>query len=107
MKALSFSRAGFVALIGCFGLSVSESNAQFLMMPDSATANNRLVLFDSNTGALVNSNLFALAGGTPIHAMQVGNEIWVSEQVGDRIARFDMAGTPLGQIGGGATGGMD
>lgn len=77
------------------------ANGQYVMMPDST--NNRLVLFDPQTGALVNNNLFGLAGGTPVHAMQVGNEIWVSEQVGDRISRWAFDGSPLGAI----TGGMD
>lgn len=76
---------------------------QFLMMPDSNTANNRIVLFDPFDGSVVNPSYFPLFGGTPIHAMQVGNEIWVSEQVGDRISRFDVFGNSLGAI----TGGMD
>jgi hypothetical protein len=69
------------------------------MMPDST--NNRVALFDPFNGALLNSNYFALAGGTPIHAMQVGSEIWVSEQVGDRVSRWDLTGTSLGAISGG------
>lgn len=89
-------------LAGTLVAAVAQSvQAQFVMMPDSAAANNRLVLFDPNNGALLNGNLFALAGGTPIHAMQVGNEIWVSEQVGDRISRWSFAGAPLGAISGG------
>lgn len=71
----------------------------YLIMPDST--NNRMVTFDANTGALLNSNLFALAGGTPVHAMQVGNEIWVSEQLGDRISRWSATGTSLGAVSGG------
>jgi len=73
----------------------------FLVMPDST--NNRIATFDPFNGALINSNLFALAGGTPIHAMQVGSEIWVSEQIGDRISRWSMTGTSLGAI----TGALD
>jgi hypothetical protein len=80
-------------------------SAQFLMMPDST--NNRLVLFSPIDGSLVNSNLFGLAGGTPVEAIQAGNEIWVSEQVGDRVSRWSMTGASLGQFGGGATGGLD
>jgi len=72
---------------------------QYLMMPDST--NNRVVLFDPFDGSVVNPNYFALGGGTPIHAMQVGNEIWVSEQVGDKVSRFDLFGNPLGAISGG------
>lgn len=70
-------------------------------MPDST--NNRLVGFDPFNGSLVNSNIFGLAAGTPIHAMQVGNEIWVSEQLGDRVSRWSLTGTSLGAI----TGTMD
>lgn len=68
-------------------------------MPDST--NNRIVLFDPNDGSLVDSDSFPLAGGTPIHAMQVGNEIWVSEQTGDRLSRWDLFGNSLGAVSGG------
>ncbi len=81
-------------------LTASAASAQYLMMPDST--NNRLVLFDPFDGSVVNSNYFALQSGTPIHAMQVGNEIWVSEQVGDRVSRWDVVtGAHLGDISGG------
>lgn len=99
------SRLISAALIGVASLVTGEASAQFLMMPDST--NNRVVLFDAFNGSLVNNNYFALPGGTPIHAMQVGGEIWVSEQVGDRVVRFDLVGNQLGVIGGGATGGLD
>ena len=80
---------------------VGAAQAQYLMMPDST--NNVLVLFDPMDGSVVNSNYFGLAGGTTIHAMQVGDEIWVSEQVGDRVSRWDLTGNSLGAV----TGGMD
>lgn len=73
----------------------------FVIMPDST--NNRLVSFDPFDGNVINSNMFALAGGTPLNAMQVGNEIWVSEQIGDRVSRWDLAGNSLGAI----TGALD
>lgn len=88
--------AALVALV-----FVPLAAGQYLMMPDST--NNRLVLFDPQDGSVVNPNYFALQGGTTVHALQVGNEIWVSEQVGDRIARWDVLGNPLPPI----TGGMD
>ena len=81
------------------------AQAQVLAMPDST--NNRLVTFSAVDGSLVNAELFALAGGTPVHALGVGNEIWVSEQLGDRVSRWGADGGFLGQIGGGATGGLD
>ena len=82
-------------------LAGSAGAQQYLMMPDSAAANNRMVLFSMEDGSLVNDSYFPLAGGTTIHAMQVGNEIWVSEQVGDRISRWSLTGDSLGAISGG------
>lgn len=93
MRSLSTCLAGLLFV----AMPLAAPAQTFLMMPDST--NNRIVLFDPFNGAVVNSNLFGLAGGTQIHAMQVGSEIWVSEQVGDRVSRWDLTGTFLGQIG--------
>ncbi len=87
------------------GSMVAQAQIQVLAMPDSV--NNRLVAFSATDGSLVNAELFALAGGTPVHALGVGNEIWVSEQIGDRVSRWGADGSFLGQIGGGASGGLD
>lgn len=89
-------------VLACLAFATASlANPQYVLMPDST--NNRMVLFDPFDGALVNSNYFALAGGTPIHAIQVGEEIWVSEQVGDRVSRWSLTGTPLGAV----TGALD
>ncbi|HMO14710.1 MAG TPA: PEP-CTERM sorting domain-containing protein [Pirellulaceae bacterium] len=104
LSRLMMSIAGMVLLMT--GLMVNSAKGQFLMMPDST--NNRLVLFDPFNGSVVNSNFFGLQAGTPIRALQVGNQIWVSEQVGDRISRWDFNGNHLGNIGGQfAGGGLD
>ncbi|NOG93892.1 MAG: PEP-CTERM sorting domain-containing protein [Armatimonadetes bacterium] len=81
-----------------FALAAGAAAQTYVLMPDST--NNRLVAFDPFDGSVVNGNLFALAGGTPLNAMQVGSEIWVSEQVGDRVSRWDLAGNSLGAISG-------
>lgn len=91
----------FAAAVTLAFCAHGAANAQYVMMADST--NNRMVLFNPFDGSLVNSNYFGLAGGTPVHALQVNNEIWVSEQIGDRIARFDVFGNSLGAI----TGGLD
>lgn len=91
----------FAAAVTLAFCANGAANAQYVMMADST--NNRMVLFNPFDGSLVNSNYFGLAGGTPVHALQVNNEIWVSEQIGDRIARFDVFGNSLGAI----TGGLD
>jgi sugar lactone lactonase YvrE len=102
MKKLFASLLAASAIAMAFAGSVVAQG--LVLMPDST--NNRLVAFSPQTGALLTSNMFALAGGTPIHAMQVGNEIWVSEQIGDRISRWSLGGNFLGEIGG-AAGGLD
>jgi len=80
------------------GLSTTGASAQnYLIMPDST--NNRTVLFDPFNGALINSNYFALTpSSTPIEAIQVGSEIWVSTQLGDRIERYTLGGAPISNI---------
>ncbi len=98
----SFRNLLTVVLLVCVQLVPVQAQS-YLMMPDST--NNRVVLFDPFNGAVLNTNYFGLAAGTPVHAMQVGNEIWVSEQVGDRVSRWDLTGNALGAIGPTFTGG--
>ena len=87
--------AGAVLLTSWFPPSASAQGV--VLMPDSS--NNRLVAFSAVNGSVLNSNMFALtANTTPVHAIQVGNEIWVSEQIGDRISRWSFDGNLLGQI---------
>lgn len=101
-RVLVASAARLLPVLAAAGtLGIASDAAAQLMMPDST--NNRMVYFDPFDGSVVNPNAFALAGGTPIHAMAVGGEIWVSEQVGDRVSRWDINGNSLGAI----TGAMD
>lgn len=86
-----------LTLLSVFTLSCSLFAQDVVIMPDST--NNRLVYLSPEDGSVINSNVFALAGGTTVHAMPVGNEIWVSEQIGDRVSRWSRDGSLLGQIG--------
>lgn len=72
---------------------------QFLVVPDST--NDILVTFNPFDGSLINSNFATIGGGTPKHAMQVGSEIWVSNQITDQIDRFDFNGSLISSISGG------
>lgn len=101
-KLLGFIFAGAILLTSWLPSQVSAQGV--VLMPDST--NNRLVAFDPVNGSVLNSDMFALASGTPVDAIQVGNEIWVSEQVGDRVSRWSFTGDFLGEIGG-AAGGLD
>lgn len=91
--------ARFAALCGLFAIASVSMAGTVIIMPDST--NNRLVMFSSFDGSVLNPNMFALQAGTPLHALPVGNEIWVSEQIGDRVSRWAPDGTLLGNISGG------
>ncbi len=101
-----------LTLAALVGLASSIASAQSstiadcnLMVPDST--NDRVMLFDSTDGSLITNNFIDMVpqgASTPINAVQVGSEIWVSDQVADSIFRYSLDGTTfLGAI----TGGMD
>ncbi len=78
----------------------------YLMVPDSLR--DVVMLFDPTDGTLVNPawiNLVGLAPSqTPIAAIEVDDEIWISDQLADMIYRFtkdEFAPQHLGNISGG------
>lgn len=88
------------------GLATFGNAAEYLMIPDSSsTTGRRVMLFSPIDGSLVSPNfinLNALTGAsTPKHALQVGGEIWVSDQVADRVDIFTLGGIYLRTISGG------
>lgn len=88
-------------LVLALGASVSALQAQTYVMGVAST-NDAVHLFDANNGSLVQAgfiDLLAVGASTPIHAMQVGQQIWVSDQLTDSIFRFDLSGSHLGTIG--------
>ncbi|GJQ28854.1 MAG: hypothetical protein HBSAPP03_07380 [Phycisphaerae bacterium] len=82
----------------CTAALATFAHAQtYLMIPDSGTI-DRIMLFDAD-GNLINQNW--LVDGpptwdfnTPKDVIQVGNEIWVSDQVADAIFCFSASLTP-------------
>jgi hypothetical protein len=92
------------AVASCLFCS-AETGAQNLLIPDST--GDRVVIVSANDGSVVNANFIdigtqAAAAGvtsTPIEAIEVGNEVWVSDQVADRIWRFSRGGGFLGDVG--------
>ncbi|HZW09990.1 MAG TPA: hypothetical protein VFF69_08810 [Phycisphaerales bacterium] len=97
-------------LIALTGIAAGMASAQSrtdgvcdLMIPDST--NDRVMLFSSFDGSLITDNFIDLTpqgAETPINAVQVGQEIWVSDQVADSIFRYSLDGTThLGTISGG------
>tara|TARA_R110000782_G_scaffold12913_3_gene38239 strand:- start:31675 stop:32556 length:882 start_codon:yes stop_codon:yes gene_type:complete len=91
-------------VVACAATLSSASDIHYVMGVTST--NDAVHLFDSFSGALVQSNfidLAAVGASTPQHALQVGNQIWVSDQIQDKIFRFDLNGSYMGEI----TGGLD
>ena len=70
----------------------------FMMVPDSVS--DRILLFDPVNGSLVNDSFIDGAGlfSTPVNAVQVDKEIWVSDQIEDALFRYDLQGNYLGVV---------
>ncbi|MAP54054.1 T9SS type A sorting domain-containing protein [Altibacter sp.] len=67
-----------------------------------------VVLLDPNDGTILDPSfidLTPLDPGTPKALLQVVDEIWITDQIRDRIDRFDIDGNYLSTIGGQVTGG--
>lgn len=62
-----------------------------------------IVLLDPNDGSVIDNtfiDLSSLNPSTPKALLQVEDEIWVSDQIEDRIDRFDLEGVFIASIGG-------
>lgn len=79
-----------------------------LLVVDSTL--DRVLLLNATNGSVLNENWIDIAaaaasdgytgGLTPIEAIEVGSEIWVSDQIADRIWRFDtISQSYIGSIG--------
>lgn len=68
-------------------------------------------LLDPTNGQIIDPSFIDLSAqnpGTPKAVIQVGDEIWISQQIGDRIDRYDLDGQFIDDIGGQvANGGLD
>lgn len=73
------------------------ASAQLLITTDATS--DALVAFDPANGALISASLFAIPNTVQVGAIDVNDEIWITEQTGDRITRRDFTGTVLSTIG--------
>lgn len=106
MRTKLLTAAALCALAGSAMAQSRSGGGDFaIMVPDST--NERVMLFSSVDGSLINDNFIDLTGAgavTPINAVMIQNEIWVSDQLTDSIYRYTNDGTTLlGTI----TGAMD
>ncbi|MEX1192887.1 MAG: T9SS type A sorting domain-containing protein [Brumimicrobium sp.] len=88
--------------------SVYKVNAQLSI---AAIQEPNIILIDPANGQITDPSFIDLSSlnpSTPKAIIQVDNEIWISDQIADRIDRFDLGGQHLGEIGGQvANGGLD
>ena len=86
--------AAAITAVGAAGVA----RGQYLMVPDST--NDVIVLLNASDGSVVNPTFIADDNGvtfnfsTPKDVQQVGNEIWVADQVADAIFCFSASLTP-------------
>lgn len=96
----STSRIG-LSLVAFLLLTISVVNAQERI---AVIQNPFIVLLDPADGSIIDPSfidLTALNPGTPKGILQVLEEIWVTDQLEDRIDRFDLSGAYLSTINGG------
>lgn len=92
---LIFGLLCLLITIASFGLQAQERIAS-LQEPF-------VVLLDPTDGSVIDPtfiDLTPLAQGTPKALVQVGDELWISDQLEDRIDRFDLSGVYLSTLGG-------
>jgi hypothetical protein len=101
-----------LALAAGIALPAAAQDTRLLLGVD--TASNRILQLDPNTGAILNGSFITDANNpltydfqTPRAAVQVGSQVWVSDQSPNvnAIYRFDFGGNYLGKIGGNVAGG--
>ena len=94
---------GSMPLLLATGLLASASLASAQVMVVEST-NKRVALFDANDGSLLDDTFIDLtlatpAPVTPIEAIEVNGEVWISDQTADTVFRFSGDGSSfLGTI---------
>jgi uncharacterized protein (TIGR03382 family) len=97
-----FVRAASAAAVVALG--AGAASGQFLLVCDSS--NDVVRLHNAFDGSTINASFIdftanGIAAGTIKDAIQVGSQVWVSDQTNDTIYRFSNAGVLVGQISGG------
>ncbi len=100
---------GNAAAAALFAATATSAPAQYLMIGDSASGTSnpsgaaRIMLFSEADGSLVDANFISNATSpytfvTPKEVVQVGNEIWISDQVANAVFCFTATYDPPNSI---------
>jgi hypothetical protein len=84
-------------LLAAIALGAAASAQQVVLCINGTS--DTLAAFDPVTGSLITPSFFAIPNTTSVGVADVNGELWVTEQVLDRITRYDAAGVVLGTIG--------
>ena len=98
------NRTCAVLIAAALGAGTTALGQSYLMVPDSTS--DVINLFDPFDGSLVQAGFIDIGSldntsSTPKDAIQVGSEIWVSDQLRDTVYRFDLDGALSSSIFGG------
>ncbi len=86
-----------LAFVAACALASAISAQQVLVTYDATS--DRLIAFSPVDGSVVDTNYFPVPATVQVSAIDVNGELWVSEQTGDRVVRYDACGNQLGVIG--------
>lgn len=89
------NRAALVALPSL--LVAAAATGQMLITTDLTSS--AVVTFSPFDGSLINASLFSIPPTVQVSAIEVNDEIWISEQNASRITRYDVTGNVLATIG--------
>jgi len=88
-----------LSLVAAMALATGSALQAQIVATANATT-DKIMGFSPIDGSLVSSDVISVSPtGTNISAIAVGLEIWVAEQIGDRVVRYDHGGNILGVIG--------
>ena len=99
MNSTLLPKRNLFTVLALLGVLLSYAQEQIAVIREPF-----VILLDAENGSIVDPNfidLTPLSQGTPKDILQVNEELWISDQIEDRIDRFDLEGNYLSTISGG------
>lgn len=97
MKNITQSISSFLLIVFLLSFNINEAQERYAVIQSP-----NVILLDVITGEIVDPAFFEILNpDTPKALLQVGDEIWITHQLGDRIDRYDLEGNFISSISGG------
>lgn len=97
MKNITQNISSFLLIVFLLSFNVNEAQERYAVIQSP-----NVILLDVITGEIVDPAFFEILNpDTPKALLQVGDEIWITHQLGDRIDRYDLEGNFISSISGG------